>query len=422
MPDYKRKKVKKGIIPKTRRSKVSREIVIKNTDRKKRNVLPEDEIKVVRGAKLKRKRRMKTLATFVLVFLLSCGFLSTILPGGLFENLVNAVALIGHGEYPGEIVGTNIINTESVGSYYYVLSDTHISAYSNSGKEIFTEMHGFANPIMSVSNTRVLVFDQGGKNVYIYNLSGLVKTLQAKNEIINANISSSGKFAVATHSDSFASTVYVYNKDCELIYTWNSAKDTVNNVLLNQKGDKIAVSTLNAVSGQYDANVLILGFDSADAQYTHKLESNVALTLANSGKGFAIITQNKYEFIHWSKHTVNSVSVSGEINLYRKHKNGILLVSNRANDRSDNTVICISKKGEKTSEFKINASITDIQYSKGRVYYITDTKINILDKSGNLLRFGNCNYGVLKFSVINAHSVAVITDKQIFKIEINKGA
>lgn len=422
MPDYKRKKVRKSLKSKPRQITNSKQdIVMSNSKRKKGNVLPENDIKIVRGAKLKRKRRINTLLAVTAIVITACIFLSLVLPVSLYENIVNTVAMFGHGSYPADISGTDVLNTVSNGSYYYVLSDTHISAYTNAGKAIFTEMHGFSNPMMSVSDARVLVFDQGGKNVYVYNLSGQIYSLETKNDIINANISRSGNFAVVTHSDNYTSSVNVYDKNCKSIYTWNSAKDIVNNVLVNPKGDKIAVSTLNAVAGQYDANVMVLNYESADALYTLKLDSSVALSLVNSGKGFSVITSNKYHFIHWSKFTNSEFSVSGEINIYRKSKNGILLVSNRANDRSDNTVIFVSNSGEKTSEFKINSSITDIQHSKGRIYYISDTVVNILDKNGTLLRYGSCGYGSTKFSVISAHSLAVITDNQIIKTEIDKG-
>ena len=131
-----------------------------------------------------------------------------------------------------------------------------------------------------------MLFDQGGKVIYIYNLSGKIQTLETEDEIINANISRNGVFAVSTQSKNYTSTVNVYNKNCNKIYTWNSAKDIVNNVLVNSNGNKIAVSTLSAVSGQYESKVLILDFESANALYTLDLDKSIVLSLENTGKGF----------------------------------------------------------------------------------------------------------------------------------------
>ncbi len=418
MPDYKRKKFKKGLKAKRERTSKSNDIIMSSSKQKK--VVPENDIKVVRGTKLKQKRRTKILLTTAVVFSAICILLSVLLPVSLYENIVNTVAILGHGSYPANVSGSSVISCVSNKSYYYVLCDTNITAYSNNGKKIFSELHGFSNPIISVSSTRAIVFDQGGKNLYVYNLSGQINTITTKHQIITANISRSGNIAVATHSDSYTSTVSVYDKNCKQIYTWNSAKDIVNNILLNSKGNKLAVSTLNATSGQYTSNVLILDFKSADALFTLNLDTSVVLSLQNTGKGISVITNEKYKFINWSKFTTNEITASGEINICRNDKNGTLLVFNRANDRSDNTVLIVTNKGEKVSEFKLSGIITDIAYERNRIYYISDNNVNIIDKNGQLLRSGLCDYGAVKLSVIGANSLAIVTDQQILKTDINK--
>lgn len=282
-------------------------------------------------------------------------------------------------------------------------------------------MHGFANPVMSVADTRVLVFDQGGDDLYVYNLSGLIDTLKTDNDIINANISRSGSFAVSTHSDNYTSVVTVYDKNFNTVFTWNSAKDIINNVLLNSRGNKIAVSSLNSVSGQYVSKLHILNFDSADPLNTVEFNNSAVLSLCNTGNGISVITHDGYKFVDWKKYTTTELTVSGEINMMRTTGKGVLLVYNRANDRSDNTVILISSKGVKTNEFKLNDSITDIQYDNKRIYYVNDVTVNLLDKNGNILRDGDSDYGIKKIVVISSNAVAAVNDSEISKITIESG-
>lgn len=421
MPDYKRKKVNK--FSKHKRSRVNTEGTIDMTNKKQKNigVVPENDIKVVRGAKYKRKQKISFFVTAVAFVCAVCLCLSLLLPGGLYENIINFTSLIGGGSYPVSISGSTVLNTVSCGSYYYVLTDTNVAAYSNSGKIVFDELHGFSNPIISVSGTRALVYDQGGKTAYIYNLGGKIHTLTTEKEIITASLSQSGTVAVATYSDSYTSVATVYDKNLKQLFTYNSAKDIINNVLINPSGKKMAVSTLGVVSGQYSSKLLIFNFESADPLHTADLGSALALSLENTGKGISIICEDRYKFLHWSKFTSNEVTASGKIHTFRATKNGVLLTFNLANNRSDNTIVLISKKGEKLSEFKIENAITDIQYSKGRIYFISDTAINILDKKGNVLRYGDCNYGVQRFAVTAANSVATVTDSEINKINIEKG-
>lgn len=419
MADYKRKKFKKKSVSKHKNT-ISDNI---NTyaSKKKNGILPENDIKVVRGAKLKQKHRTKIILTSIAAIAIACVVLSFVLPVSLYENAINLFSAMGTGKYPNQLVGSTVLDTESNGSYYYVLTDTNITAYSNSGKKIFTEMHGFANPVMSVADTRVLVFDQGGDDLYVYNLSGLIDTLKTDNDIINANISRSGSFAVSTHSDNYTSVVTVYDKNFNTVFTWNSAKDIINNVLLNSRGNKIAVSSLNSVSGQYVSKLHILNFDSADPLNTVEFNNSAVLSLCNTGNGISVITHDGYKFVDWKKYTTTELTVSGEINMMRTTGKGVLLVYNRANDRSDNTVILISSKGVKTNEFKLNDSITDIQYDNKRIYYVNDVTVNLLDKNGNILRNGDSDYGIKKIVVISSNAVAAVNDSEISKITIESG-
>ncbi len=423
MADYKRKKVKKTFTTRKKSHEVNNDIVMKPKQKKLiEPIVPQDDIKVVRGSKFNRKLRNKFILSVIAVFALLYFILSLILPVSVYENILNTTSLMGHGKYPIDVSGSTIINSISNGQHYYVLTDTSIIAYSNSGKIVINELHGFSNPILSVSETRAIVYDQGGKNLYVYNLAGKIHTLETKHEIITASISRNGDFAVATHSDSYTSVVNVYDKNCKNLFTWNSAKDIVNNVLVNNAGNKLAVTTFTAVAGQYSSKMMILNFESADPLHTIQLDNSVPLSLINTGKGISVIMPDKYKYVHWNNYNTNDITVYGEINLVRKSTNGLLLVFNRANDRSDNTVVLVSKKGTTSKEFKINNLITDIQYAKGRVYYISDTVVNILDSDGNVLRYGDCLYGTQKISVVSSNAVAAISDTQITKTEIEKGA
>lgn len=422
MPDYKRKKVKRSSNDKRERHRLDNEIIMSSKKMtKNKGIVPEDDIKVIRGAKYKRSVKNKFIFSFIAIIAIIYLVLHLILPVSVYENFLNLTSVMGHGKYPINLSGSSVIDCVSNGQYYYVLTDTSICAYSNNGKIILNDMHGFSNPIISISDTRAIVYDQGGKAICVYNLGGRLHKLETKQEIITASISRNGALAVSTHSDSYASVVNVYDKNFKQIFTWNSAKDIVNNVLVNPSGNKLALSCFSASDGQYTSKMLILNFESADPLHTIDLGNSIALSLTNTGNGVSIITADSYKFVHWTKFTTNDINLSGQINIVRKDDKGLLLVFNRANDRSDNTVVLVSNKGVKTGEFTVNDLITDIQYSKGRVYYITDTLINILDGDGNVLRSVNCEYGAKKFAVISSNSTAVVTDTEIVKTTIEKG-
>ena len=424
MADYKKKKIKRSIFHKKKHSHFDNDIIVKST--KKSNKIENDadsvsDIKVIKGSKIRRKRQTKIFACIVAIIILVVLILSATLPGGLYENAINFFATIGQGGYPASVSGGAVLSVADNGSHYYILSDTNITAYSSSGKIIFDEMHGFSNPIISVSGTRALIFDQGGKSLYVYNLSGKINSLATKDEIITASISEDGEFAIATHSDSYTSVVTVYDSDFEIAFTWNSAKEIVNNVLVSPDGDRLAVSSFDVVSGQYNSKVMIFDFESANALHTTNFNNSLVIEIGNTDDGISIITSSKYNYLHWYDYNNTNINVAGEINSFECTDDGVLITANRPNDRSDNDIILISNEGEKISEFKINHTITDIQYYDGRVYTLSDTLINIYDKNGKVLRKSNCDYGVNKLFVISSDSVAAISDSEIFEINFEEG-
>ena len=120
------------------------------------------------------------------------------------------------------------------------------------------------------------------------------------------------------------------------------------------------------------------------------------------------------------KDSTTNIDVSGQINKFRNTNKGALFAYSLANNQSDNTVVLISKKGEKLCEFSIKGAITDIQYSRGRIYCISDMMVSIFDTDGNLLRSGNCDFGVRKFAVLSSNSIAAISDTDIVLTEIEK--
>ena len=431
MPDYKKKKVNrlKGA-PKPKKTKrtappQNNDIVMTSTPAKRRSTPPKTEkpvsnMRVVNGKKLVRKRRLRISFSAILAAALVLLVLHLILPVGIFENLQNMTALIGSGGYPVEISSTEVLNTVSRGNCYYVLTDTRLNAYSGGGKEIYSYYHGFENPMLKTSRTRAMVFSQGGNEAYIYNLAELKSTVSTEKEIITANISDSGAYAIVTRSDSYASVVSVYNKNDKLIYEWYSSEDTVNNVAISPNGKKIAVSAFNTSSGDYRAKICVLRFDSASPEYTETYSGSPVYAIESSGGGFSVITENSVQFIEWSKYKKTEYKNDYAMSMFRSGSGGSIAVFNRTSDKTDNRVAVFNSKGKLKSEFEFKGIIGDIEISGGHIYCISDTFVYLLSENGEILRKSECGFGVVRISVIGTNTVAVITDNQIYRIKLEQ--
>lgn len=424
MPDYKKKRrsrLQSAPTPKKRKSANDYSEDIEMTGSEPKKTDSKKNMRVVKGKKLERQRKTRVFIGAAAVLAVIVVILQLVLPAGIFETLGNSFALIGAGSYPMELESDDTLNAVSRGSYYYLLTDTEIMAFSNSGKEIYSYAHGFENPVLKTSNTRALVFNQGGNDALIFDLNSLKSTVSTEKKIITAGISDSGVYAIVTHSDNYASTVSVYSKRDTMLYEWYSSDGTVNNVAIAPSGKKIAVSVFDSDVGQYISKLNVLNFESATPEFTQSYSSTVIYNLDTFNKrGFSVLTANGYEFIRWSNYKTEKYQNDYTVSMFRSCSNGFVAVFNRESDKTDNRIAVFSSKGELKSEFDFKGIISDIQISKGHIYCMSDTEIYLLSGEGEILRSAECGFGAVRIAVTGTNSVAVITDNKIEKIKLEQ--
>ena len=425
MPDYKKKKHNKIFsAPKPRKksgTKQPQSEDIKMSAQKKRDALLKQSMKVVKGKKFEQKRRLKILAVTVAVILLVVGVFELILPMGVFESAVHAVSVLGSGSYPIDLESTQTINTVNKGSHYYVLTNTFVSAYNSSGKELFSYAHGFENPIIKTSKTRAIVFEQNGTKAFIFTVKGLKSTVNTKKNIITANISDSGSYAIATYSDKYASAVTVYNKRDKTAYEWYSAENVVNNVAVSPNGKKIAVSSFLSSGGQYKSVLSVLNFKSATPEYSENITGSLIYNLDNTHRSyFAVVSENSIEFIKWSNQKKKEYNNEYSISLFRAEKDGFVAVFNRKSDKTDNHVAVFSPSGKLKQEIKYKGIISDINFSRGHIYCMGESELHLLSKEGEVLRSASYGFGAVRISVTATNTVAIITDNKIEKVKLEQ--
>lgn len=393
----------------------SYDIDMSNHSKKKKK---RDSIKVVKGKKLEKQRRFKIFSIVFLIILSAYFVLSFTLPVSVGENITNFTATLGAGDYPIEIYGTDVLDTHSKGMYYYVLTDTNLSAFSNSGKDIFTYSHGFEKAVLKSSETRALIFSQGGTTLKIYNLSDNIKEYKTDKPIINADIARNGNYAVATYSDSYATEVSVFDKKSKLIFKCNSAKDTVNSLTLSPDGKFLVIATFNANDGNLNSKITVYDIKSNSEKpvAVFEINENIVYQLSSFKKGFYVAASDNVFYIDWKTFSKKEFDTELQIDMFRSSKDGAVAVFNLESNKTDNIITPISTKGEKISSFKFNGIISDIRFINGHIYCMSEAKIYLFDKDGTLLSSEDCDFDAAKIAVTGSQSAVVISDSKINKI------
>ncbi len=425
MADYKRKR-RSGF---KATPKINKKRINKSKDNTKQDIemisqdkpKPKRNMRVVTGKKLERKRRFKIFSIIIGLLISVLFILELCIPAGFIETLSNKFATIGSGSYPITMESSNTINAISKGSYYYVLTNSNVEAYSSGGKCIFSYSHGFENPVLKTSETRALVFGQNSDEVLIFTLSGLESTIETKEKIKNAAIGDNGSYAIVTNEETYAAKVSVYEKNNDLVYEWFSSKDLVNNVAIEPWGDKIAVSTISSDVGNYNSKLLVLSLESSKPELEKNYENTVIYALDTSfGDGFSVITANRHDYVDWSDYSVIGYSNEYTTAMFRSGNDGMAVVYNRENDRTDNRIAVFSDDGEFEREIKFKGVITDFTFKDGHVYVLSDSRLSVLADDGSIMRSADCGFGVVRICPIDQSSAAVITDNAINEIKLEQ--
>ncbi len=424
MPEYKRKRrgrfssAPKVNKKRTKKAEPNFDIAMSSAEKEYK---PRKNMRVVKGKKLEARRRFKVWASvigIVLVVFLVCELL---LPAGVFETASNSLKLIGAGSYPIELESNNTSTVVSKGSYYYVLSSNSITAFSNSGKKIFTHNHGFENPILKTSKTRALLFDQGKKEVLIFTLGGLESSKTFKHDIKAAAIGDNGTYAVVTSTENYAAQVSVFKKNNEAVYEWFSSVDLVNNVAVAPTGKKIAVSTISTKVGGYNSKVSVLNFKSATPENEKSFENTVVYSLDTTfSGGFSVITANGYNFFRWSNFKNSEYKNEYNAAMFRAGNNSMAVIFNRENDRTDNRIAIFSSNGKLKKAYEFKGVVTDFAVKNGNIYCVCDTKAFVLNRDGKIIKSAECGFGVVKIVPFGNNIIAAVTDNAISKLKLEQ--
>lgn len=422
MPDYRKKKVRRVARPSRQKAPAERSkgaFDISMSPKRNEKAEKEKPVRVIKGKKLQHRRNFRITALAAAIAAAAICVLHFLLPIGIIENMGNFTATIGSGAYPLELYGTEVISAAQKGSYYFALTDTELTAYSNGGKKIFTEAHGYAKPVLKTSETRALIFDLGGNSLSIFNLSGSTNSLKTDNKLLSAAITRCGAYAVATASDSYAAEVTVYSSEDKKLYQWYSSSDLVNGVLLSPDGKRLAVSTVNASDGVLKSRLAVFEYSSADPIFSAEYSGTAIYSLDGLKHGFTAITAEGCSYFDWDKLNRRDYKNDYEPSALKTTKYGLALVFSRASDKSDNHILILSQKGEQLAAFNFLGNISDIVFSDNHIYCISDTAVYMLDKNGELISRLDCGYGAERLVAIGGGSVAVMTGGDIKKFSFS---
>ncbi len=248
----------------------------------------------------KRKKRTAIMSRIFLLILVLILFifcvtnLNYLTPGKIGERFGAIFADMGSGDgFPHTFDSGNILSFDKFNDKdYVVLTNTKIIILNSSCKEVLNYTHGMANPIMHTSIDRILLYDQGGNELFVINQKGVLLDVPVSDDIICADICKDGKFIVALNSDTLKKTVNVYSRKGGKVFTWMSGSGYIVDVGLNDGGSLAAVGIIDTDGAVSESEIHTFSVSSAEQKGSYVFSGSLITDTAFGSANNVIVMLN----------------------------------------------------------------------------------------------------------------------------------
>ena len=385
----------------------------------KRDISNDEQIsglEVVKGSRKRRKKVRIVAISVAFAVVLTIFIINLLTPTGLIEYFQNSYASSGKGDFPVSVYSSN---SEYFGCHNDIITltnDTFFEVYNVDGKLIQAVSHGMSNPQLEVSEARFLLYDRERYSISIFNYANELYTKEFENTIISADIGRNGSYAVVTTSEVYKNAVFVYDKDNELKFTWNSANYYITDVAVSYNGKKIALCLLNSNAGSFESFVYILDFKSATPleKYTF---NDIVSSISNYGEYIFANGFDRAYSIKWDGGQ-SDLSVNGTIRCYDFDFSGnSCMVFGRGDNEQINTVVVLNEEGNLLSTFVFNSAVTDVAITNEFVAVLSPTECYIYDLNGNLKNSLTCEYKGMFVGLSSDGKALVLDNSKLIKVD-----
>ena len=314
--------------------------------------------------------------------------LNILMPMGISETLKNFVVGIGGGDgFPVSVSAASTENVISVGGDTALLTDSTLMLYKQNGKVIFNRQHGYSNPVVCSGGSRALLFDRDGKRYRIDNRAETLYDLTTEDNILTADVSDRGYYALVTSSEEYLCTVTVYNKNAKSMFVWNSAERRVSSVSLSSTGKYLAVGTLKAENGVLCSEILIFNTQkSGQPIVSQKYDGSALVSLDYKSSGVICVFDNMASYI--TKKGVRedySFDSAEPIAVANSSSKGTAVVLRRYNDAENNLVVSFNSRFKKMYENELLKECVDVSMCGTKVAVLTKGDVIAYNGRGKIV-------------------------------------
>lgn len=291
--------------------------------------------------------------------------------------------------FPVQILGSKAHQMEEFNGTVLSLSDTYLVTYNNSAKRIVNLSHSFNNPVVSISERRLLFYDINGHSYKIETLSGNVVEGKEEDSIVVGAIGQGGEFALVTRGEKGLADVTMHSKDGSKIFKWISYTYQVIDVAVSPDGKSFAVAAVKAQGGDLYSSVMVFKQGSQEAIASYESKGMVYFSLEyTSSDIITVVADDSIIFLNVTKNTAEKYDYNGKnIACFdSSYNDGTAIMISPYQDRKECTLVVFNENGKKMSEIDTKLDAVSVSIENNYVYTVAAGKAYEYRSSGELLR------------------------------------
>lgn len=265
-------------------------------------------------------------------------------------------------------------------------SDTKTQELNNYGRSVFTAPHSFINPVLVSSKKQTLVYNLGGTGYQVVDSDHNVRTLEAKDNIMVADITDSGVYALVTQNGGYLSKLYVLDENDDQIFAYSFADYYVTSVTLSDSGRQAVVSGLSASEGMDIAALYVLDFTKDTPLYMEQMENNIIYDVCYmNDHSVAAVGRSAAYVINTGNGTLETIDYEGKsLTAYdiNTDTDTFTISLSSSGDGRNCDIVSFNSSGRADKSFHIDEKITDLSTHKGRVALLTGDSVLLYSKDG----------------------------------------
>ncbi len=246
-----------------------------------------------------------------------------------------------------------------------------VSLIDSRGRESWSIVSSFTSPMVLTKNKYIMLADQKGTTVSVYENDRIISQIKTEREILTAKLNKNGYVAVATEELGYKGAVHVFDKDGTEVYKWLSGSGYIGDIDISSK-NQLAVAQLMTDKEQIYTRILTFETKSEkEPKNIAQIDGIVMKLKYKSNGGIVAICDNGVYGFKWNGARDFVIDFDGRTAIGCNIENDNNMVFAFDSGLNNTILESYSSKGKRRGSYETNGEMTSFDVSGERIMVVT---------------------------------------------------